>query len=79
MVPVDGDTSHHKVQIRLQQITPNFYPKIFLKKIELDSEPANIANLNYPDLISYDVVFGENPFYQLGSSEFVYELVGEAT
>jgi hypothetical protein len=74
--PGADDTSYHKVQIRLQQITPNFYPKIYLNKIELDNEPTNMDALNYPDLIKYDLVFGENPFYQLGSSEFVYEVVG---
>lgn len=77
--PGDGATSYHKVQIKLEQITPSFYPKIFLLKVELDSEPSNIANLNYPDLVTYDIVYGENPFYQLDSSEFVYEFVGEAS
>lgn len=77
--PGDGDTSYHKVQVRLQQITPSFYPKIFLKKVELSAEPANMAALDFPSLVDHDWAFGENPFYQVNSDEFIYTLVGEAT
>lgn len=63
----------------MDQITPSFYPKLYLKKVELDEEPSNMAALDYPDLLDQHWSFGENPFCQLNGNKFEYNFSGSAT
>jgi len=76
---LDQPVVFHKVTIAIEPLTPNFYPQVFLKKIELRSEPDSIQDLKYPNLVSYDIAFGENPFFQLNSNKFEYSFVGSST
>merc|ERR1712070_494112 len=77
--PSEGTTNYHSVHIMLDPLTPNFYPKIFLNKVERSSEPSTLSQLKYPSLVSHDLAFGENPFYQLQSTKFDYKFTGSAT
>lgn len=74
--PPSTATEHHKVEITVDPLTPNFYPKIYLNMIQSSSEATNLASLKFPNLISHDLAFGENPFYQLNSNKFVYTFTG---
>jgi hypothetical protein len=49
----------------IDPLTPGFYPKVFLRKNELQSEPSQPTDLQFPSLVDYDegLSFGENPFY----------------
>ena len=35
--------------------------------------------MKYPNLVNYDIAFGENPFYQLNSRTFEYSFTGAAS
>lgn len=81
----DGSPTYHKVELVIDPLTPGFYPKVFLRKNELQREPSQTTELKFPSLVSYDdglefpLAFGENPFYQLNSNKFVYTFTGSAT
>lgn len=76
--PPSASTDRHKVTISVDPLTPGFYPKIYLNMIQSSSEATNLASLKFPNLISHDLAFGENPFYQLNSAKFVYTFTGQA-
>lgn len=61
--PPTSATAHHKVAITIDPLTPNFYPKIYLNKIQSTTELTNLGTLKYPNLVDHDLAFGENPFY----------------
>lgn len=61
--PPSSTTEHHKVTITIDPLTPSFYPKLYLNKIQSSAEISNLGTLKYPNLVSHDLVFGENPFY----------------
>merc|ERR1712091_53144 len=77
--PGTSATTHHAVKFTVDPLTPDFYPKIFMNKIEMNEEASNTALLRYPNLIEHDLVFGENPFYQLNPNKFEYSFTGSAT
>lgn len=78
-VPSAQLSAYHKAVITIDPLTPNFYPKIYLNKVELQYEPTNSGQLRFPNLVDNDLVFGENPFYQLNSNKFEYSFVGQAS
>ena len=62
-VPSAQVAAYHKVEIAIDPLTPNFYPKVYLNKVELQYEPGNTGQLRFPNLVSHDLAFGENPFF----------------
>lgn len=52
---------------------------MFLNLVQFGSEPSDYATLKYPNLVDHDLAFGENPFYQLNSNQFVYSFAGTAS
>lgn len=77
--PPSTNPGYHNVVIQIDPLTPNFYPKVFLNKIELSSLTNRIETLKYPNLVNHDIAFGENPFYQLNSNTFEYTFTGAAS
>ena len=63
----------HKAKITIESLTPHFYPQVFLKKISLDDQPDQLAEMDFPSLNNFDFAFGEDPFPQLHSNTFEYE------
>jgi hypothetical protein len=60
-------------------LTPHFYPQIYLKKVSLDTQPDQLADLEFPTLNDFDIAFGEDPFPQLNSNTFDYTWRNEST
>lgn len=60
--------------LSLEALTDDFYPSIYLNKIQLDDEPEDVETMNYPTIVDFDYKFGTNPLDLLGESKFVYTL-----
>ena len=43
-----------------EKLSSHVYPTLYLKKIELENEPEKFESLDYPSIVDYDLVFGEN-------------------
>lgn len=77
--PPLSNPGYHTVTLEIDPLTPNFYPQVFLNKIELSSIQTRLADLSYPNLVKHDLAFGENPFFQLNSKTFEYSFTGQAS
>lgn len=59
---------HSRTVIKVEQLSQHIYPGVFLKKIETDTEPARLEDLDYPSLDDYDLEFGSDIFGALNES-----------
>jgi hypothetical protein len=73
-----GGAIKYSVNIFIEALSPHFYPLIYLKKVEEKSQPKELANMTYPTIVDYDLVFGENPFRQLQQKTFSYQFEGDS-
>jgi hypothetical protein len=40
--------------IEVEGLSEHVYPAIYIKRIELDSEPEDVETLSYPSIVDYD-------------------------
>lgn len=62
----------YRVRISINSLTPHFYPMLYLKKIEMSTQPSELSQLSFPTIIDYYKSFGEDPFSQIYGSSFEY-------
>lgn len=62
----------YRTTININALTDHFYPMIYLKKIELQTQPTELSQLSFPTIDDYYIAFGEDPFGQLYSNSFEY-------
>jgi len=79
---VPGATSSGPVtydgKIIIESLTEHFYPLIYLKKQEFKAMPSQMSALSFPNLVNYELVFGQNPFEQLQKNTFEYSFAGSS-
>ena len=65
--------AYYQVKIVIEALKPHFYPVVYTRKVESDTEPTDgLGGLGYPNINDYDRAFGENPFKQLQQHRFEY-------
>jgi hypothetical protein len=67
---------YFRVKISINQLSPGFYPTLYLKHMGFASRPASLAALPFPTIAHYDMEFGGNPFAQLTKTKFEYTFTG---
>lgn len=75
----EGGSSFFRVNIIIEALNEHFYPKIYIKRFEADTQPLEFSVMNYPSLNDYDDSFGENPFDLLNKNKFVWSFEGTST
>ena len=73
-----GESIYHQVIITITILDKSIFPVLYLNKVEMSSQPQYVNMLNFPNINSYQLVLGENPFYQLNSQEISYSFYGVA-
>ena len=73
-----GQAVYHRVDLTITILDQSIFPVLYLNKVEMSSQPQYVNMLNFPNINSYQLVFGENPFYQLNAQEITYSYYGVA-
>ena len=67
---------YFRVKISINQLSPGFYPTLYLKQLGFASRPASLAALPFPSIVDYQMEFGGNPFALLTKTKFEYTFTG---
>lgn len=67
---------YFRVKISINQLSPHFYPTLYLKQQGFGSRPASLAALPFPSIVDYQMEFGGNPFAMLTKTKFEYTFTG---
>jgi hypothetical protein len=74
-VPSDW-SNYFETTIEVQPLSDNIYPSLYLRKIELQDVPERFEDLEYPNIVDYDLKFGDNFSHQLYNDKATYEFSG---
>lgn len=67
---------YFRVKISINQLSPGFYPTLYLKQLGFAARPASLAALPFPSIVDYQMEFGGNPFALLTKTKFEYTFTG---
>ena len=75
----DGINVDYQVRLIIEGLSEHFYPMVFLKKIDMQSKPVDFTSMQFPTIIDYDLVFGENPYQVLSKQDFDFAFRAQST
>jgi len=61
----NGQIRYHKVKINIDALTPYFFPRVYLNKVESAKEIIALEGLTFPNIKKNQVALGQNPFLYL--------------
>lgn len=71
--------AYYRAKITIDALTPNFYPRVYLKKTTRINPPAYLGALDFPTPNDYLYFFGDQPSEQLGKTRFEYEFTNSSS